>query len=344
MEATEDPGPVPAKKDEPVTIEKAVNEYLADAKARELGEATLYKLNIIFRKQLLAWSKAEGYKLLREFDLRAVQAYRATWKGGALAKKKKQERLTGFFWFFIRAGWITQNPTNGLGRITVNQTPTDYFTRKEFDKIVDATYAYREKRGETGSANSTRLRALTLLMRWSGLRIRDAITLERTRLINDNLLLYQAKTGTPVYVPLPPQVADALRTVPEGARPNPRYFFWSGNGLPKTAVADWQRSFRRLFKLAALEKGDGSAKRCFPHMLRDTFAVEMLLAGVPIDQVSMLLGHSSVKITEKHYSPWVKARQDQLAASVRNAWVTLDSVSAKKAAENKGKLLSFGTS
>jgi integrase/recombinase XerD len=165
MEATEDPTAAPATKDEPVTIERAVNEYLADANARELGEATLYKLKIIFRKQLLAWSKAEGYKLLREFDLRAVQAYRATWKDGALAKKKKQERLTGFFWFCIRAGWITQNPTNGLGRITVNQTPTDYFTRKEFDKIIDATYAYRENRGETGSANSTRLRTLTLLMR-----------------------------------------------------------------------------------------------------------------------------------------------------------------------------------
>ena len=151
MDATEDPIPASAKKDEPVTIERAVNEYLADAKARELGEATLYKLNIIFHKQLLMWSKAEGYKLLREFDLRAVQAYRATWKDGALAKKKKQERLTGFFWFCIRAGWITQNPTNGLGRITVNQTPTDYFTRKEFDEIIDATYAYRENRGETGS-------------------------------------------------------------------------------------------------------------------------------------------------------------------------------------------------
>jgi integrase/recombinase XerD len=54
MDATEDPTPAPAKKDEPITIERAVNEYLADAKARELGEATLYKLNIIFRKQLLA--------------------------------------------------------------------------------------------------------------------------------------------------------------------------------------------------------------------------------------------------------------------------------------------------
>jgi hypothetical protein len=36
MDATEDPTPAPAKKDEPVTIERAVNEYLADAKACEL--------------------------------------------------------------------------------------------------------------------------------------------------------------------------------------------------------------------------------------------------------------------------------------------------------------------
>jgi integrase len=56
-------------------------------------------------------------------------------------------------------------------------------------------------------------------------------------------------------------------------------------------------------------------------MFRDTFAIELLLAGVPIDQVSILLGHSSVKITEKHYSPWVKARQMQLETSVRKSWV-----------------------
>jgi site-specific recombinase XerD len=52
-------------------------------------------------------------------------------------------------------------------------------------------------------------------------------------------------------------------------------------------MANWQRSFRRSFVLAKLEKPDGSVKRCFPHMFRDTFAVEMLLAGVPIDQVSL---------------------------------------------------------
>ena len=140
------------------------------------------------------------------------------------------------------------------------------------------------------------------------------------RLDGNKLLLYQAKTGIPVFVPLPPHVADLLRSIPPGLKPNPNYFFWSGNGLPKTFVANWQRAYRRLFKVADLHKPDGTPKRCHCHMFRDTFAVEMLLAGVPIDQVSILLGHASVRVTEKHYSPWVRARQDQLEKSVQSAW------------------------
>ena len=38
-------------------------------------------------------------------------------------------------------------------------------------------------------------------------------------------------------------------------------------------------------------------------MMRDTFAVEYLLAGMPLEEVSRLLGHSSVTITQKHYAP-----------------------------------------
>jgi integrase/recombinase XerD len=327
IETADDPKAAPAKKEQPVTIQLAVDEYLADARARDLAESTLSKLETIFRKQFLGWAKSEGYSLLRELDLRGVQSFRATWKDGGLAKKKKQERLTGFFWFCIRAGWITQSPTLNLKRITVQQTPTDYFPREEYNKILDATYCLNDgqERGYDVEKRGQRIRALVQLLRWSGLRIRDAVTLDKTRLQpNDDLFLYQAKTGVPVYVPLPHDVAEDLRNVPPGPKPNPRYFFWSGNGDPKSVVADWQRSFRRLFEVAGLQAPDGKQKRCFPHMFRDTFAVEMLLAGVPIDQVSILLGHKSVKITEKHYAPFVKARQEQLAASVRQAWQQMD--------------------
>lgn len=303
-----------------MTVEAAVDAYLTDAQSRELEPSTLSKLETIFRKQFLLWTRVQGIDYLDEVDLDALIIFRNTWKDGQLAKQKKQSRLIGFFWAGIRRGYITQNPTVGLGKIKVVQVPTDSFTPEEFEKIIAANYIFGNIRSPDVENHRIRLRTLTLLMRWSGLRIRDAVTLERHRLHGDSLLLYQAKTGTPVYVPLPPHVIEALHTVPSGMKPNPRYFFWSGNGLPKSAVADWQRSYRRLFKLANITKLDGSPKRCHPHMFRDTFAVEMLLAGVPIDQISLLLGHASVKITEKSYAPFVKARQIQLQDSVRSAW------------------------
>lgn len=208
---------------------------------------------------------------------------------------------------------MTDNPAKHLSQVKVKDTPTLYFAQDEMQTLLYAVgRMYTDKRGLNGNSPESlrkRVTAFVLLLRWSGLRIGDAVSLEQTRLTHDGrIFLYTAKTGTPVFVPIPQCVAELLRTLPNS---NPKYFFWTGNGLLKTAVADWQRTLRRMFKLAALHK------RCHPHMLRDTFAVEMLLAGVPIDQVSILLGHSSVKISEKHYSPWVRARQEQLELSVR---------------------------
>jgi site-specific recombinase XerD len=91
--------------------------------------------------------------------------------------------------------------------------------------------------------------------------------------------------------------------------------------MPKSAVADWQRAFRKLITLAALKNPDGSTKRVYPHILRHTFATQCLAAGVPLEDVATMLGHSSIRTTEKHYSHWIKGRADRLEASVRQAWV-----------------------
>ena len=304
------------------TVKDAVDAYLADARARGLVEDTVRKLTTIFEKQLLSFCEQEEIRFLRDLKTKDLTAWRKNWKDGQLARKKKHERVVGFFWFCVRQGILKDNPTATMGRVIARHVPTDYFTAEEYAKIIDATYRLDEYDDRTYDVEKrgVRIRALTELLRWSGLRIRDAVTLERSRLIGNKLLLYQAKTGMPVYVPLPPEVVELLENVPDALKPNPRYFFWSGNGEPKTYVANWQRSYRRLFKVANLVKPDGSLKRAHCHMFRDTFAVEMLLAGVPIDQVSILLGHASVRITEKHYSPWVRARQDQLEKSVQSAW------------------------
>jgi hypothetical protein len=39
-----------------------------------------------------------------------------------------------------------------------------------------------------------------------------------------------------------------------------------------------------------------------------------------MERVSTLLAHSSVKITERHYAPWVQSRQAQLEADLERFW------------------------
>ena len=37
----------------------------------------------------------------------------------------------------------------------------------------------------------------------------------------------------------------------------------------------------------------------------------------------MYLGHSSIKTAEKHYAPFVKARQEQMVQTMKQAWKTM---------------------
>jgi integrase len=96
--------------------------------------------------------------------------------------------------------------------------------------------------------------------------------------------------------------------------------FGAVTGTLKQPRRDGSEVFDTCSRTLQITKPDGTLKRCHPHMFRDTFAVELLLSGVPIDQVSLLLGHSSVKITEKHYAPFVQTRQEQLEGSVKLSW------------------------
>jgi integrase/recombinase XerD len=75
------------------------------------------------------------------------------------------------------------------------------------------------------------------------------------------------------------------------------------------------------------------------HRFRDTFAVELLLAGVLMERVSILLGHHSVRITEKHYAPWVRARQEQLEADVRRTWAEVPNEAGTQEVREQSRLV-----
>jgi hypothetical protein len=97
-------------------VADAVAKYLADKRQQGLFDDTTSKLeNIGEAIPRLVYVGQRPY--LRDLDLERLREWRETWKGGALTRKKLQERVQGFFWFCLRSGWIGSHPAKGLGKI-----------------------------------------------------------------------------------------------------------------------------------------------------------------------------------------------------------------------------------
>jgi integrase/recombinase XerD len=291
-----------------VLIVEAHKKFTADAEARKLNQATLYKYRLLFRH---LDKFAETYKLefLDQLDLDTLATFRALWTEGPRTSLKKLERLRAFMRFAEKRKWIDSNPAIDLKAPKVPNKPTLPFTREEMIRILGALGPYGKS---AGLRNSQRLKAFVLLLRYSGMRIGDAVQLGVNRLQGNKLLLHIEKTGVDVYCVLPDIVIKALDATP---RSSESYFFWTGKSTVRSSKGKWQRRLHRLFELSSVVGGHA-------HRFRDTFAVELLMAGVPLDRVSVLLGHSSIRITERHYAPWTRSRQEQIEADLKAAWQT----------------------
>lgn len=284
-----------------ISIEEATEAFTRDAEARGLRTPSLYKYKLLF-KQLKAFAEDKGLQFISECDVQNLRLFRESWPNKNFSARKKLEALRTFFKFVHETGWLPTNPAKLIKPPKVDDPPTLPYSKDEFDRVLTACDEYPHKQ------NAVRLRALVLLLRYSGLRISDAVTLAKHRIKDGVLVLRTAKTGTEVRIPLPKTALHALAAIKTD-----NYYFWSGRGTKKSCVGDYQRAFKKLYELAGVESGHA-------HRWRDTFAVELLLAGVPLEQVSLLLGHQSIKVTERHYSPFVKARQEQLEDAVRKTW------------------------
>lgn len=289
----------------PTVIESACDKFLADAKARQLREGSLRKYRQLF-KQLNAYCEVRGIALLNNLTTEELLAFRSTWKNSNLSAKKKLELLKAFFRFCVSAKLIPENTAESIKPPKVEAVQVMPFTDAEMTKILQACDEHPTGRGEE---RSVQMRAIVLLMRHTGLRIGDACTLARQRVKDGILTLRTEKGGTDVRIPVHPYAIAALNRIPHTSP----YYFWSGESKRRTVVNIWEDSFKAMFKRAGI---DGHS-----HQLRHTFAVELLQSGsVSIEELSVLLGHKDIRVTQKHYSAWVPGRRDALEKAVRQSW------------------------
>jgi hypothetical protein len=97
-------------------------------------------------------------------------------------------------------------------------------------RILAAVDQYKVEMPSHGIENGRRIRGLVLLLRYSGMRIGDAVNFSADRLEGNRLflyILYTQKTGVPMNTLLPEFVLSALEATPKVTE---KFFFWSGRG------------------------------------------------------------------------------------------------------------------
>jgi site-specific recombinase XerD len=294
----ESSGTVGQRRVQAPTIAEAVEKFLADAKARNLRPATLKKYRRLLEGEFLTFCQSRNAAALSRLT---VDFFRDSLDHSPVTRLKKLEYLRAFLTFCQASEWITRNPAKAVKLPKVDRPQVKPFTEEEVERLTNACDEFR--------GDGSRLRVMILLLRSTGLRIADAVSLERDRVRDGRLFLYTSKTGTPVWCPLPAHVAAGLE-----ALPGEKYFFWSGNGALKSALEGWRQ---RLVALADL----ADVKGAHFHRFRHTFSVSLLQRGVPVETVATVLGNTPA-IVSRHYSAFVESRQKALEEAIRGAWAT----------------------
>jgi integrase/recombinase XerD len=311
---------------EEVMIEIALDRWLNSIRADIDNKYTQKKYETTARK-LRSWAQSKSFTLLSQITTDALDEWKTHWKPkakhpddrmGKTTAGRHLEKVKAFFKYCQRMGWIKASPAYGVKAIKPDETETLPLLGGRYEQVLEATYRYDGDMRQDDRYGQE-LRALIELMRWSGLRISDALTVAKDRIVGNRFTLRTVKNGTKLTVILPDHIVAALHALPTRPTVDARYFFWSGKSEIKSLTGQWQRKLGRLNRYLSMLDYDGRPLQFHSHQLRDTFAVEHLLAGTSMQDLSKMLAHKTVRVTEKYYAPWVPERQAQLEEKMTEA-------------------------
>lgn len=303
--------PVPKLEPEKrTTIDEAVGHFLK-LKATKSRDAFKKAERMLVKFRALMESR--GYQFMDEIKFPDLTDLCSTWAGANRTKVRDLGILTSFLKYRNRADFTAKNIGDGLFKTMHwpdDKGQREPFTAAELESLWAVLPNLPDEYGRLGQPIAKQTEAFVYIMRYTGMDVSTTMSLPKSHVRGNTILTYRLKNGSEVWTIVPEWVVDKLQAAPHDSQ---AYFFWSGEGSKHTRASKWFSRLRKILDLAGLQHRT-------PHNFRHHFAVEHLLRGTPIEDVSRLLGHANISVTMKSYSAWIRDRQTRLESHQQKVW------------------------
>lgn len=212
----------------------------------------------------------------------------------------EQRNLSSFFTWLHNEEYIQRNPMSKVARIKQDKTKKEALTEMEIEKIRMAARDEREK-------------MIVEVLLSTGCRVNELVNIMLVDIDGDTILV-QGKGAKERYVYLNARAQLAVETYIKKRRDQNPYLL--PRGLPiakldkknKKAKIEWWKEPNNV-DVGHTDKGSvenlcrnmakrAGVERANPHKFRRTCATLALRRGMPIEQVSKMLGHESIETTQ----------------------------------------------
>jgi integrase/recombinase XerD len=247
-----------------------------------------------YRRDLAALATSRG-GAVADATLDELERWLAEMRAAGLAPATVARRVSAvrtYFRHLVLIGMRDENPAASLKLPRRGRHLPRALSPSETERLIDAA--------EGTTPRSLRDRALVELLYGAGLRVSEAVGLDKTGVdLDGRIVRVLGKGGKERLVPLGRPAAEAVRRYLALGRAHldRRYrpeLFLNARGGPLTRAGAFL-ILRRLAEKAGLEP-----ERVHPHLLRHSFATHLLEGGADLRSVQEMLGHADLGTTERY--------------------------------------------